>query len=221
MTSMSSGLLMESDAALLLSTNGIPYVRHAVALDAEEAAVRAGEIGYPVVLKVLSADIVHKTEVGGVVTGVRNEQELRSEFAVLLARVAVAAPDSQVAGVLVCEQVAVSRELIVGAFRDETFGPAVMIGLGGVFAELLQDVVFRLAPVSDFDAHDMVHELRGGTLLSSVRGEHAADVDELAGILKRVGRLIVTHQSIREMDLNPVAVTVDGCLALDARVVLG
>ena len=180
----------------------------------------ASEIGYPVVLKVVSADIVHKTEVGGVLVGVKNDDELRTGYGRLLAEVALAAPDADVAGVLVGECITARRELIVGAIRDATFGPAVMVGFGGLFAEALGDVAFRLAPLSEFDAYDMLRELRGAPLLSGFRGEAPIDMEELARILIELGRLVIDHPEIREVDLNPLAASGRGCVALDARVIL-
>jgi acetate---CoA ligase (ADP-forming) subunit beta len=217
---MAPSMMLEPEAAELLTSYGIPYVSHGVARDVDAAVVCAGEIGYPVVLKVVSTDIVHKTDVGGVIVGLKNEEELRAGYARLRADVASAAPVAEISGVLVAECVAARRELIVGAIRDATFGAAVMVGLGGVFAEALGDVTFRLAPLSDLDARDMLRELRGAPLLSGFRGEEAIDVDGVARILIAVGALMTDHAEIREVDLNPLAASALGCVALDARVIL-
>jgi succinyl-CoA synthetase beta subunit len=213
-------MLAEPDAAELLASFGIPYVEHGVATTAEAAVEVAGRIGYPVVLKVVSPDIVHKTEAGGVLVGVIDESALRHGFAELLRRVSSSCPGAQVAGVLVARQVAGRRELIIGAIRDSTFGATVMVGLGGVFAEALDDVAFRVAPLLHRDGLDMVHELRGAVVLAEFRGEGAVDRDALATTLVRVGDLVLAHPEITEIDLNPVAVSADGCVALDARVIV-
>jgi acetate---CoA ligase (ADP-forming) subunit beta len=220
MTAVAPRMLLEPDAAKLLATYGIPYVRHGVATDPDAAVACANEIGYPVVLKVVSADVVHKTEVGGVLVGVRNDDALRVGYTRLLADVALAVPDADVSGVLVGEFITARRELIVGAIRDATLGPAVMVGFGGLFAEALGDVAFRLAPLSELDAYDMLRELRGAPLLTDFRGEAPIDMGELVRILIEVGRLVTDHPQISEVDLNPLAAAERGCVALDARVIL-
>jgi acyl-CoA synthetase (NDP forming) len=213
-------MLPEPEAAELLASCGIPYVVHGVAGTADEAAGVAGRIGYPVVLKVVSPDIVHKTEAGGVLLGLKDEPALREGYDELLRRVRASCPEARIEGVLVGRHVAARRELIVGAIHDATFGPTVMVGLGGVFAEALSDVVFRLAPMRRQDGLDMLQELQGTRLLAGFRGERPVDVDELADILVRIGDLLVAHPEFSEIDLNPVAASADGCVALDARVIM-
>jgi acyl-CoA synthetase (NDP forming) len=213
-------LLSEPAAAELLAACGIPYVEHAVATTADAAAELAAGLGYPIVLKVVSPDIVHKTEAGGVEVGLRDASALRAGFEELRRRVGARRPDARIDGVLVARQVASRREVIVGALHDATFGPVVMVGLGGVFAEALEDVVFRLAPLRHRDALDMLSELRGAALLAQFRGEGPVDRDALAGILRRVGDLLVAHSEIGEIDLNPVSVSSRGAVALDARIIM-
>jgi acyl-CoA synthetase (NDP forming) len=215
-----SHMLPEPEAAELLAAAGITYVEHGVADSADAAAEVAGRIGYPVVLKVVSADVVHKTEAGGVVVGLKDEATLRAGFDELIRSVSASCPDARIDGVLVCRQVAARRELIVGAIHDATFGPTVMLGLGGVFAEALSDVVFRPAPLRRQDALDMPQELQGARLLAGFRGEQPVDLDQVAAILVSVGDLLVSHPEISEIDLNPVVASADGCVALDARVIV-
>jgi hypothetical protein len=138
----------------------------------------------------------------------------------MLAAVAAAHPGARIDGVLVARQVSVRRELIVGGLRDATFGPTVMVGLGGVFAEALEDVAFRVAPLRHQDGLDMLRELRAASVLAEFRGEEAVDLDALAGVLVRVGDLLLAHPEIGEFDLNPVVPSVDGCVALDARIIV-
>jgi hypothetical protein len=173
-----------------------------------------------VVLKVVSADIIHKTEIGGVILGLTDERMLRLAHDELLQRVRSACPTARIDGVLVSRHVAARRELIVGAIRDAAFGPAVMAGLGGVFAEALSNVVFRLAPLRARDGLDMLRELRGARVLADFRAEESVDLDEVAALLVNVGSLLVTHAEIVEVDLNPVALAPGGCTALDARVIV-
>jgi acyl-CoA synthetase (NDP forming) len=213
-------MLPEPEAAKLLTTYDIPYVKHGIATSPDGAVVIADRMGYPVVLKVISRDIVHKTEAGGVVLGLNDEQSLRVGFEKLLTAVAASCPDATIDGVLVGQQIAARRELIIGAMRDATFGPTVMVGLGGIFAEALSDVSFRLAPLGRQDALEMVQELSGAQILAGFRGERPVDLDEIAAILVNVGNLLSSHPEISEIDLNPVVASADGSVALDARIIV-
>ena len=219
-TGGSTRMLLEPDAAELLESCGIPYVEHGVAATAEAAVEVAGRIGYPVVLKVISADVVHKTDAGGVVTGLKDEGAVREGMAAMLDDVRAHCPGARIDGALVARHVSTSRELIVGAVHDATFGPTLMVGLGGVFAEALADVVFRLAPLRRQDGLDMLGELRGARLLAAFRGEPPVDLDEVADVIVKVGDLLVSHPEIVEIDLNPVAASAQGCVALDARIIV-
>jgi acetyl-CoA synthetase (ADP-forming) len=212
-------MLPEPAAAEILGSWGIPYVEHGVATGAEEAALIAARIGYPVVLKIVSADVIHKTEVGGVLVGLGDEASMIDGYETLLRRVGSNSPQARLDGVLVARQVVSARELIVGGIRDATFGPTVMVGLGGIFAEALDDVAFRVAPLRHQDGLDMLRELRSVPVLGAFRGEGPVDLDALAGILVKVGDLLLAHSEIAEIDLNPVAVSENRCVALDARVV--
>jgi len=200
-------MLPEPEAALVLAAHGIPYVDHGFAMTELSAVAHADRVGYPVVLKVVSPDIVHKAEAGGVVVGVRDEYELASAYAMLLKQVRSTCPDARVEGVLVARQVTGRRELIIGGIRDATFGPVVMVGIGGVFAEALGDVVFRLAPLRSNDGSDMLDELHGARLLSGFRGEPPVDRNQVAGLVVSVGDLLLEHPEIQEIDLNPVVAT--------------
>jgi acyl-CoA synthetase (NDP forming) len=213
-------MLPEPEAAVLLAASGIPYVQHGVAESVDEAAELADGIGYPVVLKVVSPDIVHKTEVGGVVLRVGEESVLREAYDSLRDTVGAACPSARLTGVIVAKHIETRREAIIGALYDETFGTTVMVGLGGIFAEILDDVACRIAPLTHADGLDMLRELRGARLFSAVRGEEPVDPGQLADFLVGVGELALGHPEIAEIDLNPVAVSAHGCIALDARVIV-
>jgi succinyl-CoA synthetase beta subunit len=212
-------MLLEPEAAELLAAFSIPYVVHGVAGDVDAAVALATEIGYPVVLKVVSEDVVHKTEVGGVVTDVRGEDVLRTGYAAMLESVRAQCPDADIRGVLVARHIE-GRELIVGAIRDVTFGATVMVGLGGVFTEVLADVAFRLAPITLDDGLEMLGELRGVSLLTGARGGRSVDLAMVAELIVNAGELLLARPGIREIDLNPLAVTQNQCIALDARVIV-
>jgi acetyltransferase len=217
------GLLMHdgalgTDAALgLCATFGIPVAEWAVVESVGGALIAAGAMGYPVVLKVLSPDISHKSDVGGVVLGIENQETLRAEYTALLARIKEHAPSARVAGVLVQRMLAGGREVILGGKRDPSFGPVVMFGLGGIYVEVFEDVAFRLAPLSLEDAKNMISEVQGSRLLQGVRGEPPADLEAVVEALLALSRLMVECPEIAEVDINPLCVFEQGLAAVDAR----
>lgn len=213
-------LLPEPEAAALLAEHGIGYVAHELATSAAGAVEAAARIGFPVVLKVVSPDVVHKSDVGGVVTGLANAEAVRAGFEALLAAVRANLPDADLRGALVCRQELGGAEMIVGALRDPTFGPTVMLGAGGVLTEVLGDVAFRLAPLHHADALDMLGELRAFKMLTGFRGSPPADLDALASTAVKLGDLMCDRPEIAEVDLNPVMASAAGCIALDARIVI-
>jgi acyl-CoA synthetase (NDP forming) len=215
-----SHLLSEPEAAVLLGDYGITYVAHEVATSAEAAGRAAARVGFPVVLKILSPDVVHKSDVGGVVIGLANTEAVHVAFDAIMAAVRASLPEADLLGALVCRQERGGAEMIVGALRDPTFGPTVMLGAGGVLTEVLGDVVFRLAPLHQGDALDMLRELRAFTMLTGFRGSPPADLDALAATAVRLGDLMCDRPDIAEVDLNPVLASAAGCIALDARIVL-
>jgi acyl-CoA synthetase (NDP forming) len=212
-------LMLEPQAAELLAGFGIEYVAHALATTADEAAAAASRVGFPAVLKIVSPDVVHKSDVGGVALDIADEAAVRVRYEELVARVLERAPGARVEGVLICRQVTGPRvELIVGGLRDATFGPAVMLGAGGVFAEVLGDVSFRLAPLHEDDAMDMASELRAYKTLVGFRDVPALDVAAAGRVAAALGELLVAHPEVAEVDLNPVLVLPQGCVVVDARV---
>jgi acetyl-CoA synthetase (ADP-forming) len=180
-------------------------------------------VGYPVVLKVVSPDISHKSDVGGVILGVRSAEEVRSSYRRILENVKAGAPGSRIHGVLVQRMAKPDLEVIVGGIRDPVFGPVVMFGLGGVFVEVLKDVSFRIAPLSDADVDDMVREVRGYRILEGFRGSPPRDLDALKRVILGVSRMMVEVGEIAELDLNPVILYPrgEGALIVDARIILG
>lgn len=179
-------------------------------------------MGFPLVLKIVSPDIAHKTEVGGVFVGVRSEAQLREEYGQLLARVASKAPGARIAGVLVAQMVQGGVELILGARKDPVFGPMVMAGLGGIFAEIFKDVALQPAPVDEAQATAMLRSLKAFPLLDGARGRPKADVQAAARAIAALSRFAVRHaDSVCEIDINPLVVLEQGrgAHALDALLV--
>jgi acetyltransferase len=213
--------VLTADAALgLCQAFGIPVAEWAVVDNVAGALVAAGGIGYSVALKVLSPGVAHKWDAGGVALNVANPKALRVEFAALLARVEERVPGARVSGVLVQRMLAGGREVILGGKRDPSFGPLVMFGLGGVYAEVFEDVAFRLAPLAREDGLEMIAEVRASRLLRGVRGEPPADVEALVEALLALSRLLVECPEVAEIDINPVLVFERGAAAVDARVAI-
>jgi len=210
-------LVLEPDAIRVLEQYNIPYPEHGLARSPEEAARIAGELGYPVVLKVVSPDVVHKSDAGGVVVGVGDGKEVRTAYERILDGVQAAVPKVGIAGELVCKQAPDGLEVIVGALDDATFGPTVMFGLGGIFVEALKDVSFRIAPLERRDAEEMVAEIKGYSLLMGARGQAGCDVSAVTDLLMAVSQMVTDHPEIKELDLNPVRVYEKGLMVLDAR----
>jgi acetyl coenzyme A synthetase (ADP forming)-like protein len=211
--------LLSGIAALeVMAAYGIPTIGYRGVQTADEAAAEAERQGFPVVLKIMSPDIVHKTDVGGVAVDLRSSGEVREGFRAMLARVQAARPDAQITGVLVQRYAKGGRETIVGMTCDPKFGPVLMFGLGGVYVEALQDVVFRVHPVTDLDALDMVRSIRGHKLLQGVRGDPPADIPALVEAIQRVSQMASDHPTIRELDINPLLADEKGVVAVDARV---
>jgi len=208
---LSRGVLPGDEARRLLAAFGIPLVETAVARDAEQAAQAAERLGYPVVLKIDSADIAHKTDVGGVRLGCADGASVRQAFGEMLAEVQRRAPSARLDGVLVQPMVAGGTEMILGVKSDPLFGPAVVCGFGGVFVEVLRDVAIRVPPLDVTEARAMIGELRGRALLHGARGRAPADVAALAETLVRLAALADAHRGrLRALDLNPVLVREDG-----------
>ena len=214
--------LVEVEAREILEAYGTPVARTLMATNLEECIKAGREIGYPVVIKIASPQILHKTDVGGVVVGIENTDKLISAYEQVTANARKFFPRADIWGVLVQEMLPPSRELILGMNRDSQFGPLLMTGLGGVYVEILKDVSFRLAPVSEEDVMDMLRELKSYWLLRGTRGEAPADIDAVIESVLRISQLVTDFPEINELDINPLRVLDDGngCLAADARIVL-
>lgn len=207
----------EAEAKRLLALAGIPCVPEQPCATAEDAVRAAEAMGYPVVLKILSPDIIHKSEIGGVLLNVSDASAVRAGFADLLQRARDHAPAARIEGVLVAKQVKGGIEVAMGIVNDPVFGPVAMVGLGGIFIEVLQDVVFRRCPFSTLEAETMIRQLRGFPLLDGARGQPKADLDALAEALSALSRFAVAAgPRLREIDLNPVFALPTGCLTADA-----
>jgi acetyltransferase len=211
--------LSEFECKRILERCGIPVTREKPAASADEAVRLSRELGYPVALKVQSGQILHKSDAGGVALDLVSEGEVRRAYDEILGNARKAAPQAEIQGVLVQEMVKGGVEVILGSTSDPVFGPVVMFGLGGIFVEALEDVSFRIAPLSRSDAEDMIEEIKGHRVLRGIRGREPADLDAIADALLCVSRLVTDHRdSIEEMDINPLVVFPRGAKAVDALI---
>ncbi len=209
-----------NESRQVLSDMGVPMDRAALAQSRDEALKAAAGIGFPLVMKIVSPDIVHKTEVGGVLVGLRDHNEVLHSYDAMMAAVKAARPEARVKGVLIEEMVR-GTELIIGSTCDPQFGRMLMFGMGGVFVEVYKDVSFRLVPIADFDAREMIEEIRGKAIFEGARGYPRADKAELARLLLGISAGVSRYPEIEELDINPLMVTDRGLMAADARVILG
>jgi len=214
-------LLTFAECTELMKRYGIPFCRGTVAADAKAAVAAARKIGYPVALKIVSPDIVHKSEAGGVRLGIGKDSEVRKAFSTVVAAAKAHKPEAAVEGVLVQSMAPQGVELVAGAKFSRQFGPAVMFGMGGLSVEVLKDVVFRLAPVSRKEATAMMKEIKAAPLLEGFRGRPAADKAAVADILEKLSRLVADHPEIVEVDLNPVIAGDKGTFVADVRMMMG
>ena len=214
--------LMELESKQVLAAWGVSVNRTELARDLSEAVKVAREVRYPIVLKIASPDIIHKSEADGVKVGLSSELELRQSFGELINNARAYKPDAKILGVTIQEYLPPAREVIVGALQDPSFGPTVMFGLGGVWVEVLEDISFRLAPLSAEDAREMIQEIKGYPVLAGIRGRPPADVGALIDIIQKVGQIAHEFSEITEMDLNPIFTFDDGkgAVVADARIIL-
>ena len=206
--------LSEYESMLVIESAGVPVAAAALARSRKEAEQMAERIGYPVVMKGCSAELAHKTESGMVKLNVGNSEEAARVFDELTAKM------KNLDGVLIEKMVKGSREFVIGLSRDPQFGPCVMFGLGGIFAEALKDVTFRVAPLSKEDALEMIDEIKTKKILGEFRGSPAVDREALAKALVGIGELGMSCDSIAEIDINPLIICGDKPVAVDALVVL-
>src|SRR5579872_7367785 len=213
-------LLTAPEARGLCEAYGIAIPREALAADAEQAVRAATEIGFPVVMKIVSPQILHKTEAGGVLVGLRDAAAVREAFTTIVGNARKYDPQAQLQGVQVQQMLDGGQEVIIGAVTDPAFGKLVAFGLGGVLVEVLKDITFRLAPATEADALSMLDGIAAAEILRGVRGGKGVNRSALAGMIERVSQLVADFPEIAEMDLNPVFATERGATAADVRIVL-
>ncbi|HLA83181.1 MAG TPA: acetate--CoA ligase family protein [Thermoguttaceae bacterium] len=214
--------MTQAECRPLLACYGLPLLKSAIVKSADEAAKVADSWGKRVVMKVMSADVIHKYDAGGVLLDIEGGQQAREAYAKILKNVAAAVPKAKIDGILIEEMAAKGVEVILGASRDERFGPLMMFGLGGTTVEVLKDVSFRLAPMWEISAENMVHQIRSFALLDGFRGNPKSDITAIVDTLLRLSEMVYNHPEISELDVNPLIVHAQGqgCSVADSRVML-
>lgn len=218
------GLLDEATTQKLFAAYDLPMPKQALATTADEAVRIAADIGYPVIAKISSPDILHKTDIGGVRANLKTEADVRSAFNEIMSNVqknAQPANPQHINGILIQQFLPIGNEFIVGALRDPQFGHLVMVGLGGIYTELFKDTSFRIAPIREETAYHMLQSLKSWQLLLGMRGKKQSDIDALASLICHVSQMVSEHPRIKELDLNPVLVSDQGLIIADAKVVIG
>ena len=212
--------LLETEAKAICMEYAIPVTKFKLVKNVREAAEFAEQLGYPVVLKIVSPDIIHKSDAGGVMVSLKSKAEVQDAYGKILENAKKYKATAKIAGVLVQEMAPQSTEVIVGAIKDPQFGQTLMFGLGGVFVEILKDVTFRIAPITREDAWEMVTGIKAYPLLKGYRNTPPSDIDAIINILLCTSKLVMDYPEISELDLNPIMAYEKGAKTVDARIIL-
>ena len=212
--------LLEDEGREILDAYGFPLPNSALAATEDEAVDAANKVGYPIVMKIASPQIVHKSDAGGVKVNLINDDEVRNGFKTIMENAKKYDSNAEIKGVLIVEMVKGGKEMIIGSKLEPGMGPVVMLGMGGIYVEILKDVTFRLAPLTDQEANDMISSIKTKKLLDGVRGEKPSDINKLAECIQRLSQLVTDFTEIKELDMNPVLVMEQdqGCKILDVRI---
>ena len=192
-----------------------------LATNVQEAVSAADKMGYPLAMKVVSPDIIHKSDAGGVKLNVNSTQEVEKGFEEILKNAKRVTSRERILGVILSPMVLPGQECIIGMIRDRQFGPVIMFGLGGIFVEVLKDIAFRVAPLAQEDIDDMVREIKGYPVLEGIRGESRKDIEALKSTLAKLSQIAIDNPEIQEVDLNPVIVHEKGASIVDSRIIIG
>jgi acyl-CoA synthetase (NDP forming) len=212
--------LLTPEAESICASYGIPIVTSYVVATKGEACRKAEELGFPVALKVLSSQILHKTDAGGVLVGIRNEDELEKGFEKIIDNAEHYSPNATILGVLVQRMVRPGIEVMVGGLRDPQFGPTILFGVGGIFTELLKDATFGILPLDEAEAYRMIRSIKAYPLLTGYRNLPKANEKSIVDIMLKASKLLSDYTEIDQMDLNPTVVNEDGAIVVDARILL-
>ena len=213
-------MLTEIESKIILRQAGLTVTEPVIAKSPSEAAMIAQRLGFPVVLKIVSAEIIHKSDAGGVVINLTDGESVEQAYTRIMTSIRQNYPEALIEGITVQQQAPPGLEVIIGMTRDPQFGPVIMFGLGGVWVEIINDVSLRIAPLSREDTGEMIRGLKGYKLLQGYRGQPKVDTDTLEDWLLKVSEMAVKNQQIREMDINPIIAYAKGAVAVDARILV-
>jgi acyl-CoA synthetase (NDP forming) len=212
--------LLETEAKELLREYGIPVPDFKLIKSEDEIVGLAKEINFPIVMKIVSPDIIHKTEAGGVKVGIKDEKGAKAAYQDIIYKVKKYKKEAKISGVIAYSMIPQETEIIIGMMKDPCFGPTIMFGLGGIFVEILKDISFRILPLEERDAEEMISEIKGYQILKGIRGETPKDVKSIRDVLMKISQLVMENPEIKEIDLNPVFVFNEGLQVVDARMIL-
>jgi len=212
--------LTELESKQILKEVGINTTEIRLARSKEEAVARSQELGFPVVLKIVSPDILHKTDVGGVKLSLNNKEDVGNAYDEIISVIKKHQPSAKIQGVSVQPMARPATEVIIGMSKDPQFGPVLMFGLGGILVEILKDISFRIVPLTGRDANEMIREIKGYPVLEGYRGQEPANIAVLEQLLLKVSEFVESKPEIKELDINPIFAYRDSALAIDARVIL-
>jgi len=212
--------LLETEAKELLREYGIPVPDFRLIKSEDEIAGLIKGINFPMVMKIVSPDIIHKTDAGGIKLNIKNEAEVRSAYQKIIFQAKEYNKEARISGVIIYAMVPQGTETIIGMMKDPHFGPVIMFGLGGIFVEVLKDISFRVLPIEERDAREMITEIKGYEILKGARGETSKDIEAIKILLIKISQLSIENPEINEIDLNPVFVFENGIQVVDARMIL-
>ncbi len=212
--------LYEHEAKAIFALYDMPVTQIHVAPTEDDAVEAANRIGYPIVLKIVSPQILHKSDAGGVIVGVEDDEGIREGFKRIVKNAKAYKADAEITGILVQEMAPKGTEIIVGSTTDPTFGPTLMFGLGGIFVEILKDVSFRVAPITELDSREMIEEIKAVKILDGARGMPASHKPTIADILYKTSQMLMDCPEIKELDMNPILAYPDSARIVDGRIIL-
>jgi len=212
--------LLETEAKELLREYGIPVPDFRLIKSEDEITGLAKEMNFPITMKIVSPDIIHKTDAGGVKLNIKDEKEAKLAYQEIISKAKKYNKEAQIFGVITYSMIPKATEIIIGMMKDPHFGPVIMFGLGGIFVEILKDISFRVLPIEERDAREMITEIRGYEILKGARGKSPRDIQAIEGVLMKISKLTMENPKINEIDLNPIFVFEKGLQVVDARMIL-
>ncbi len=212
-------VLTYEESRKIIDLAGLPLNKMALATNAEESIEKAREVGYPIALKIVSEDVIHKSDAGGVKVGIKSDEELKKSYEDMMISIKKHYPTAKIDGVSI-EEMVKGTEVLIGSTTDSQFGKMIALGIGGIFTEIYKDVTFRLIPITKEDVKEMMNEIKGKKIFEGFRGLPQVKKEELTNLMLKISKLIEENPIIKEMDLNPVVATEKGLITIDARIIL-